>query len=70
MRVRVCVCGRGNASLAKVWTRCGHTLSFSGVSVGPPCGVGSTVWNQHTREFISARKTSHKHSNKDLSYLR
>ena len=26
--------------------------------------------NQHTRELISTRKTSHKHSNKDLSRLR
>ena len=26
--------------------------------------------NQHTRELISARKTSHKHNNKDLSRLR
>ena len=25
--------------------------------------------NQHTRELISAQKTSHKHNNKDLSRL-
>ena len=25
--------------------------------------------NQHTRELISARNTSHKHNNKDLSFL-
>ena len=28
------------------------------------------VAEQHTRELISARKTSHKHNNKDLSRLR
>ena len=28
-----------------------------------------TVTNQHRREVISTRKTSHKHSNKDLSRL-
>ena len=27
------------------------------------------VKNQHTKELISTRKTSHKHSNKDLSHL-
>ena len=27
----------------------------------------SLVRNQHTRELISARKSSHKHNNKDLS---
>ena len=26
--------------------------------------------NQHTREITSVQKTSHKHNNKDLSYLR
>ena len=26
--------------------------------------------NQHTRELITARKTSHKYNNKDLSRLR
>ena len=28
------------------------------------------VQNQHTRELISVRKTSHKHNKKDLSRLR
>ena len=60
VRVCVCVCDERRVDGAKLVSTCGHLMD----------GADRYVQDQHTRELINARKTSHKHNNIDLTPLR
>ena len=62
--------GRDNGPFLRIFMR--EVTSSHGIEseIGSVLDLGSPLMNQHTRELISARKSSHKHNNKDPSRLR